>query len=202
MPCPPDTDICCDTRTTTNPSWWSNLVRHASAKCFCIGDGIVNICGALYAIRDSINAYTDQTTAKGFASALIDFLYTGGAALTSGQITDYQFSVSPFTYKVTGFGVSALVFTAGAGSSSVDDVVQVKLWDYTAGSQIGSTLVLSSVQHQDKFANAGLPIGNNINIGHIYGIKIVYSNTDAGSFNMPTFRTYIHVEPVELETSM
>lgn len=176
----------------------TSLVRHVKSKCYTLGDGIINIFGALKDIATAIREYTDQVTERGFASALIDFKITGGASLSDGQIVNVQYAKSPFNYKITGFGVALISFTPGAGDYSTDDLLHVKLWDFTAGSQIGDTLVISSVQLHDKCTNDGAPIGNNVAPGHIYGVKIEYSNTDEGAFIQPDMQIYIHVEPVEL----
>lgn len=193
---------CVDPRTSDNPYWWTRLVRHVKHNCFTFGDGVINITGAICRIADAINNYADNVNAKGFASALIKFTINGGASLTNDQIIDTQYSRTPFTYKVTGFGVSTKYFTPGAGTSTTDDILHLKLWDYTAGTQIGNTLVLSAAQLMDKCTNNGDIIGQNISVGHIYGIKMSYNNTDAGAFTCPYIDVYIHVEPTELITTI
>jgi len=192
----------CPTKTSTTPSCLSSFIWWTKSKCATLGDGVVNLYCALKDIAAAIREYTDQVSEKGYASALIDFLIEGGASLTDGQIINVQYAKSPFTYKVTGFGVATMLFTPGDGYYSTDDVLKFKLWDYTAGAQIGDTLVISSVQLHDKCTNEGNPIGDNIATGHIYGVKIEYTNTDAGAFIQPDMQIYIHVEPVELVTEV
>jgi hypothetical protein len=45
-------------------------------------------------------------------------------------------------------------------------------------------------------------IGPNIGSGHIFGVKVLYDNTDAGAFTMTDIDIYIHVEPTELITEV
>jgi len=191
----------CPDRTEEIPeSITEDFLHLKQASCFGLpGDHALNNFLGLKEIAAAIRELAEANTPDAIASGLIQFSITTGTSLTSGQIVNVQYARSCFNYKIVGFGVSVLTFTPGAGASSTDDILRFKLWDFTAGAQIGNTIVISSVQLHGKVVNDGEPIGDNITPGHIFGVKIEYSNTDAGAFSLPNpVNVWIHVEPVEL----
>ena len=190
----------CPDRTTEIPqSVEDDFLRLQNAECYGKpGDHALNNFLGLKDIASAIRQLADANTPNAIASGLIKFSFDTNPSLTSGQIVNVQNARSCFNYKVVGFGASVITFTPGGGSSSTDDILRIKLWDFTAGAQIGDTIVISSVQLHGKVVNNGETIGNNITPGHIFGIKIEYQNTDSGSFTMPNLDVWIHVEPVEL----
>jgi hypothetical protein len=175
--------------------------RIKEGNCFTNADGFLNLFCALGNISEKIGLLVDAQEKKGFASAVLHFRVEPGA-LTDNQLINFQISRSPLNYKVTGFGVSCLTFPSSAGIYTTDDTVQVKLYDFTGANQIGDTLTLSSVQLHDKHTDGGNVIGPNIGSGHIFGVKVLYDNTDAGAFTMTDIDIYIHVEPTELITEV
>jgi len=179
----------------------ADFKRYEEDKCYTVGDIGKNLFCALSGIGNQIGLLVDAQEKKGFASALLH-LRISGRALTNGQTVNVQLSRSPFNYKVTGFAVSCISFPNSAGIYTQDDVVQVKLYDFTGANQIGDTLSLNAIQLHDKHTDEGNTIGPNIGSGHIFGAKLVYTNTDSGAFTMNDIDMYIHVEPTELITDI
>lgn len=175
----------------------SPLKRFKKSECFSFKDLIINAICTIRDIAAAIREYTETVKEKGYASALIQFRKS---AQTYADNTVYNeiFSRSPLNYKVTGFGVSCLTFPNSGGSYTNDDILTIRLWDFTSNAQIGSNLTLSKTQLQDKQTNEGIPIGTNIFPGHEYGIKITKASTDEATLAMSAIDVYIHVEPVEL----
>lgn len=174
---------------------------YKKSSCFSVSDGIMNIYRALKQIATNIGILADNQEKKGFASALLHYKISG-RAYTNGQTVDNILSKLALSYKITGFGVSCLAFPSSAGIYTNDDVITAKLWDYTAGTQVGNPLTLTVSQLHAKHTDEGTPIGNNIVAGHNVGVKITYSNQDGGSFTMSDIDVFVHVEPIELMTDV
>lgn len=175
--------------------------RVKESGCFTTVDGLMNIFCKLGNIADNIGLLVDAQEKKGFASAVLHFR-VDARSYTNGVVINTQFSRSPLNYKVTGFGVSCLTFPDSAGAYTQDDILKVKLFDFTSVNQIGNELTLNKTQLSDKHTDEGNTIGPNIGSGHIYGVKVSYTNTDAGSFTGPDIDIYIHIEPTELITDV
>lgn len=171
-----------------------------SERCFTQLDGLMNLFGAQKDIALAIREYADTVRQKGYASAVLT--YRLPAASQTVGTTNIQIARSPFNYKVTGFGVSCKLFNASGGTYGNDDILRYKLWDYTANVQIGNTLTLNSTTLHGNHTDEGNPIGPNITPGHIYGIRVEYTNTDGGAFNSSDVDVFIHVEPMELVTTI
>lgn len=172
-----------------------------SDKCFTIMDGIMNLFCILKSIGEKLGLLVDAQEKKGFASAVLHFRVSA-RAYTNGAVIDTQLSRSPLNYKVTGFGVSCISFPDSAGAYSNDDTIKVKLFDFTSVNQIGNQLTLTKTQFNDKHTDDGNTIGSNIGNGHIFGVKVNYTNTDSGAFTGPDIDIYIHIEPTELITDI
>lgn len=175
--------------------------RLKESGCFTTVDGLANIFCQLGNIATNIGLLVDAQEKKGFASAVLHFR-VAARSYTHGLVVSNQFSRSPLNYKVTGFGVSCINFPDSAGAYTNDDVLKVKLFDFTSVNQIGNELTLSKVQLNDKHTDEGNTIGPNIGSGHVYGVKVTYTNTDAGAFTGPDIDVYIHIEPTELITDI
>jgi hypothetical protein len=169
-----------------------------SLKCFSVVDGAINLFCALKDIAAAIREYSELVQQKGYASALIHHRVTGVGY--DNEIKNFQLSRSPFNYKVTGFGVSCITFPDSGGDYDDDDVIKIKLFDYTTSAQVGQTLTLNKYQLHDQHSDLGNPIGNNIANGHVYGVKVEHTSEDNGAFTAPDIDIYLHVEPQELVT--
>lgn len=178
-----------------------NYLRVKESDCFTPGDGMMNQYIQLGKIVEKLGLLVDAQEKKGFASAVLHFRFAG-RSLVDNQIVNAQFSRSPLNYKITGFGVSCIIFPSSAGTYANDDTIEVKLFDFTSNNQIGNTLTLTSTQLSDKHTDEGNVIGPNIGSGHVYGVKVIYNNTDAGAFTMNDIDIYIHIEPTELITDV
>lgn len=174
--------------------------RFDKSSCFTDIDMLINLFGAQKDIALAIREYADTVRQKGYASAVLTYRVPLGS-ISVGEYTK-TFAKSPFNYKVTGFGVSSLFFVSSGGTYPTDDVLRIKLWDFTANVQIGNTLTLNHITQHANHTDEGNPIGPNITPGHVYGAKIEYSNTDGGSWTGPDVDFFIHVEPVELITTL
>lgn len=172
-----------------------------SSKCFSEVDGHMNQFMALKEISEKIGLLVDAQEKKGFASAVLHFRVEA-RSYTNGVVIDTQFSRSPLNHKVTGFGISCISFPNSSGVYANDDIIKVKLFDFTSVAQIGNQLTLTKTQLNDKHTDDGNTIGPNIGNGHIYGVKVNYTNTDSGAFTGPDIDIYIHIEPTELITDI
>lgn len=197
---------CDNCPTAVDPTLEENDVndfkRYTKGSCFGIVDIGINIFRALKDIALAIREYAEIAAEKGYASALIHFKVTEIGTISDGVQFTFTASKSPFTYKVTGWGISTSVIGNSTGAYAGDDTITVKLWDFTASHQIGDNLILSKIQLQDAQSDGGNPIGANISPGHSYGIIGVKSSTDAGTLDMSDIDVYIHVEPQELITEI
>ena len=193
--------MACDPKTDTKPSLWSGLVNWSKACCFEPVSALLNIYGALVDIANAIREYSDTVSQKGYAVGSLQFRIEGGSDLTNGDVVNNILGRSAFNNKIVGFGVSILTFPASSGASSSDDVLSIRLYDYTAGAYISDAITLSSAEKQGSHTDDGNAIGNNITIGHEYGVKITYTNTDGGAFEMPDIDVLIYAEPQELTYS-
>lgn len=191
----------CDSRTSTTPSWASNLIRWTKACCYTPVDAALNIYAALVDIATAIREYTNAVTAKGYAVSCLHFRIAGGDSLTNGDLIDEILAVSAFNNKIVGFGASILDYPNSAGADPNDDVLGVRLYDYTAGSYISDELSLTKAQAHGSHTDDGNAIGDNISTGHKFGVKINYSNDDGGAFTMPDIDIFIYCEPQELTFS-
>lgn len=194
MPCDPSHT----TQTDERPSLWQNLKRWSCACKFAPIDALLNIYGALTDIALAIREYADAVTQKGYAVSAQHFRIAGGTAVVNGQAIDSILARSAFNYKVVGFGASVLTYPTSAGASANDDVISIRLYDFTAGAYASDTIILTSAQKQGNHTNDGAAIAANITPGHEYGVKIIYTNTDAGAFTMPNVDVFILAEPNEL----
>ena len=175
--------------------------RVKESGCFSNADGFMNLFCKLGDISTNIGLLVDAQEKKGFASAVLHFR-VDARSYTHGVVISTQFSRSPLNYKVTGFGVSCITFPDSAGAYTQDDTLKIKLFDFTSVNQIGNELTLNKTQFSDKHTDEGNTIGPNIGSGHIYGVKVAYTNTDAGAFTGPDIDVYIHIEPTELITDV
>ncbi len=175
--------------------------RYAESGCYTTADIGKNLFCALKGIGTQIGLLVDAQEKKGFASGVLHFRIDA-RSYTNGAVINTQLSRAALNYKVTGFGVSCLLFPNSAGIYTQDDTLTVKLYDFTGANQIGNTLSLSVAQLHDKHTDEGSVIGNNIGSGHIFGVKVGYANTDGGAFTGPDIDIYIHIEPTELITDI
>lgn len=193
--------MACEPETTTKPTLWQNLVNWKNACCYTPVKVGLNIYGALVDIANAIREYSDSVAQKGYAVACLVFRIDGGDSLSNGDVTNIIIGRSAFNNKIVGFGASVITFPTSGGASSTDDVLSIRLYDFTAGAYISDTIALSSAQKQGSHTDDGNAIGNNISVGHEYGVKIVYTNTDSGAFVMPDIDVYVYAEPQELTYS-
>lgn len=184
--------------TNTKPALWSGLVKWACACKFNPIDAALNIYGALVDIANSVRELSDNLEAKGYAVAGEHFRVAGGQAATNGQLWDNILVKSAYNKKIVGFGASVLSFPTSGGAQPDDDVLTVRLYDYTAGSFVGDPIVLTSASRHGSVTDDGNSIGPNITPGHDYGVKITYTNTDAGAFTKPDVDVFIYSQPLEL----
>lgn len=196
----PTEDCVCEARTATKPSFLSTFIRYTKHTCFTLGDGIINLYGALVDIAAAIREYTERTTEKGYASGVILFSTPEGDTVDPNDETITQYSKSPFNNKVLGIGVSTIDWNACGGAYVGAASLEVRFWDFTSGAQIGNTLLLTSTSLHDKDTDEGNTIANNIFPGHIYGVKVKYLNANAASCTMPALDFYIIVSPVDVIT--
>lgn len=196
----PTEDCTCEARTATKPSFLSTFIRYTKHTCYTLGDGIINLYGALIDIAAAIREYTDRVTEKGYASGIILFSTPEGATVDPNDETITQYSKSPFNNKVLGIGVSTIDWNACGGAYVGAASLEVRFWDFTSGAQIGNTLLLTSTSLHDKDTDEGNTIANNIFPGHIYGVKVKYLNANAASCTMPALDFYIIVSPVDVIT--
>lgn len=196
----PTEDCVCEARTATKPSFLSTFIRYTKHTCFTLGDGIINLYGALIDIAAAIREYTDRVQEKGYASGIILFSTPEGDTVDPNDETITQYSKSPFNNKVLGIGVSTIDWNACGGAYVGAASLEVRFWDFTSGAQIGNTLLLTSTSLHDKDTDEGNTIANNIFPGHIYGVKVKYLNANAASCTMPALDFYIIVSPVDVIT--
>lgn len=175
--------------------------RYEESGCYTTADIGKNLFCALKGIGTQIGLLVDAQEKKGFASGVLPFRIDA-RSYTNGAVINNQLSRAPLNYKITGFGVSCITFPSSAGIYAADDIITVKLYDFTGSNQIGNTLTLNATQLHDKHTDEGAIIGNNIASGHIFGVKVGYTNDDAGAFTGPIIDVYIHIEPVELITEI
>lgn len=197
----PIEDCTCEARTGTKPSFLTSFIRYTKDKCYTIGDGIINLYGALIDIASAIREYTDKVQEKGYASGVI--LFSTPEAEDASDPNDEvitQYSKSPFNNKVLGIGVSTMDWNACGGAYVGAASLEVRFWDFTAGKQIGNTLLLASASLHDKDTDEGNTIADNIFPGHIYGVKVKYKNANAASCTIPALDYYIIVSPVDVIT--
>jgi len=195
-----DENCVCEARTNTKPSCLTSFVRYAKHTCYTIGDGVINLYCALKDIAAAIREYTDRVQEKGYASGVIIFSTPEGDTVDPNDETITQYSKSPFNNKVIGIGVSTMDWNACGGAYVGAASLEVRFWDFTAGSQIGNTLLLTPTSLHDKETDEGNTISNNIFPGHIYGVKVKYLNANAASCTMPALDFYIIVSPVDVIT--
>jgi len=193
--------MACEPETTTKPTLWQSLVNWKDSCCYTPVKVGLNIYGALVDIANAIREYSDSVAQKGYAVACLVFRIDGGDSLSNGDVTNIIIGRSAFNNKIVGFGASVITFPTSGGASSTDDVLSIRLYDFTAGAYISDTIALSSAQKQGSHTDDGNAIGNNISVGHEYGVKIVYTNTDSGAFVMPDIDVYVYAEPQELTYS-
>ncbi len=196
----PTEDCTCEARTATKPSFLSTFIRYTKHTCYTLGDGIINLYGALVDIAAAIREYTDRVQEKGYASGIILFSTPEGDTVDPNDETITQYSKSPFNNKVLGIGVSTIDWNACGGAYVGAASLEVRFWDFTSGAQIGNTLLLTSTSLHDKDTDEGNTIANNIFPGHIYGVKVKYLNANAASCTMPALDFYIIVSPVDVIT--
>jgi hypothetical protein len=194
MACDPN-DI---TTTDTKPSWFSSFTRWSCMCKVSTIEAAINIFGALTDIAAAIREYADAVVARGYAVSAQHFRIEGGTAVTNAQVISEILVRSCFNQKVVGFGASILTYPTSSGASQYDDVISVRLYDYTAGAYCSDTITLTNAQKQGNHTDDGNSIGPNITSGHRYGVKIVYTNTDGGAFTMPDLDVFILTEPTEL----
>jgi len=190
----------CESRTATKPSFLSTFIQYTKHTCYTLGDGIINLYGALIDIAAAIREYTDRVQEKGYASGIILFSTPEGDTVDPNDETITQYSKSPFNNKVLGIGVSTIDWNACGGAYVGAASLEVRFWDFTSGAQIGNTLLLTSTSLHDKDTDEGNTIANNIFPGHIYGVKVKYLNANAASCTMPALDFYIIVSPVDVIT--
>jgi len=191
----------CTARSSTNPDWWTELKRHVDAGCFTNADLGLNIFGALTGIKNAIEDYASNVSQRGYSVGCLTFRIPGGDSVSNGDLINEILVRSAFNNKIVGFGVSILNFPSSGGASSTDDTISVRLYDFTAGAYISDSIVLSSAEKQGSQTDDGNAIGTNIGVGHEFGVKITYANSDGGAFTMPDIDVFIYAEPAELTYS-
>jgi hypothetical protein len=195
------TIMACDPETTTKPTLWEGLVKWTKSCCYKPVDVGLNIYGALVDIANAIREYSDSVSQRGYAVGCLQFRIEGGDSLTNGDLNNNILARAAFNNKVVGFGASILTFPTSGGASSSDDVLSIRLYDFTAGAYCSDAITLSSASKQGSHTDDGNAISDNITVGHEYGVKITYTNTDSGAFVMPDIDIIIYVEPQELTYS-
>lgn len=187
-------------RTTVIPACLSNFVRLVKHSCYTVGDGIVNLYCALVDIATAIREYSDKIQEKGYASGIVLFSTDEGDTVNPEDEVVTQYSKSPFTQKVIGIGVSTQDWNNCGGAYIGDSILEVRFWDFTAGSQIGNTLVLTSSNLHDKDTDEGNTISDNVAAGHIYGVKVKYTNEEGSSCTIPKLDFYFIFSPIDVIT--
>ena len=194
MACDPN-DI---TTTDTKPSWFNSFTRWSCMCKVSTIEAAINIFGALTDIAAAIREYADAVVARGYAVSAQHFRVESAGSVSNGAVISEILVRSCFNQKVVGFGASVLSYPASGGASPSDDVISVRLYDYTAGAYCSDSIILTSAQKQGSHTDDGNSIGPNITPGHEYGVKIAYTNTDGGAFTMPDIDVFILTEPTEL----
>lgn len=199
MACKKDCDDC-ESRSSSLPACLTGFVRYAKHYCYTIGDGVINLYCALKDIATAIREYTDKVSEKGYASGILQFTMESGTDVDPNDITELQFSRTPFNFKVLGIGASTIDFNDCGGQYFLDSILEIKFWDYTSNKQIGNTLTLRNTQLNDQHTDEGMMIDDNIFTGHIYGVKVQYINEEGASCELPKIDFYFLVTPVEITT--
>lgn len=146
------------------------------------------------AIRELISAQP-ITLAQG----VIHYPISGYGNLTkAGGPASVQLFLNPLDYEIIGIGVSYLGSFPTVGSSPSDDKLLIKFWNYTTNAQIGNTLQMSVAQVSDKHTNEGSPIGANLALGNIGGVKIYFDDTEGSTFTGKAFDFFLFVRPLQL----
>lgn len=196
-----DENCVCEARTGTKPSFLTSFVRYAKHTCFTVGDGVVNLYGALIDIAAAIREYTSRVQEKGYASGVIIFsTEEGEEAVDPNDEVITQYSKSPFNNKIIGIGVSTQDWNACGGAYVGAASLEVRFWDFTAGSQLGNTLILTAASLHDKDTDEGNSISNNLFPGHTYGVKVKYKNANAASCTIPKLDFWMIVSPIDVIT--
>lgn len=188
----------CEQRVSVKPSCLGSFVRYAKHTCYTIGDGIINIFCALKDIATAIREYTEKATQKGYASGILQFKYSESDTVNNNDITEIQFSKTPFNLRVLGIGCSIIDFNDCGGQYFAESSITVKFWDFTTNQQIGDSLLLTSSQLIDKQSNEGISIDDDISPGHIYGVKLLYQNNDGAICELPDIDFYLLITPTEI----
>jgi hypothetical protein len=193
-------DCNCEARSATKPSFLTSFVRYTKAACYSVSDGVINLYGALIDIAAAIREYTDRVQEKGYASGIVIFSTPAGQSVNPNDIVITQYSRTPFNNKVIGIGVSTQDWNACGGAYVGTSSLEVRFWDFTSGSQIGNTLLLSPSSLHDSHTDEGNTISTNLFTGHIYGVKVKYLNANAASCTLPKLDFWAVFSPIDVIT--
>lgn len=197
----PEEDCTCTERSSSQPACLSTFFRYVKHKCYSVADLGLNIYCALQNIATAINSYADKVQEKGYASGVIIFTTEEGEeAVDPNDEVITQYSKSPFNNKIIGIGVSTQDWNACGGAYVGAASLEVRFWDFTAGSQLGNTLILTAASLHDKDTDEGNSISNNLFPGHTYGVKVKYKNANAASCTIPKLDFWMIVSPIDVIT--
>lgn len=198
--CPPAEQVICPARTTSVPACLSTFFRYAKISCYTVADSLLNIFCSLNNIADAINNFADKTQEKGYASGIVIFSTEAGQEVDPEDEVITEYSKSPFNNKVIGIGVSTMDWNACGGAYIGESILEVRFWDFTAGTQVGNTLTLTSSQLHDRDTDEGNTISDNISAGHNYGVKVKYKNDEGASCTIPKLDFYYIFSPIDVIT--
>lgn len=174
-----------------------SLIRWVGAKCYTYNQLLANIFGALVEIKNAIKEYSEAKTPA--VSGILSYRAEGYDDLDDGESTSVEFFTSTFEYEVVGIGASYLqpaLSTVGTIYDASDKVI-VKVFDFTAGEQIGEDLALSIVAVQANFHNLGNVIAT-IGLGHKVGIQIEFDADPGDDMEAFPIDVFIVVKPKAL----
>ena len=198
-PCP--TVICSGiTEVTDRPSCLSTFFKWSKSACFKPIDALLNLYCAIKDVSAAIREYADAVQVKGYASGFVVFSTESGTEVDPEDEVVTQYSKSPFTNKVIGIGVSTQDWNECGGAYVGESILEIRFWDFTAGSQIGNTLTLTSSSLHDKDTDEGNTISDNVAAGHVFGAKVKYTNDEGASCTLPKLDFYYIFSPIDVIT--
>lgn len=188
----------CPPRTAGPNSTISKLFLYVKAKCFSAVDVGLNIVHALYKIADAITALKEgpvQTVTGDF-----HFQVDGWEDIEAGDSIAVDAFVVTHNFDVLSVGASYIpqrMQTSGGIYANGDKLI-VRVFDFTAGAQIGPDLVLSLISFNANNHAAGVPIGQ-IGLGHKIGVMMEFQSASPGT-HIEAFPVdvFLFVKPKEL----
>lgn len=188
----PDGDCVADLKFY-KPSW---------TNCWGFKQLVINLFCVLRRIAVAVEALVTTPTPR--QDGLLHFRLTDWTTIANGACLDIPLMTGPFEHEITGIGVSYqpgdMAAAHGAYSFQTDDILEVKLWDYTADVQLGTTLNLTTVAKQVSLSNEGEVIAA-WHLGHLIGVKLCVSMDAGDSINDFPIDVIVYIKPNELNPS-